>query len=330
MYFDAKFICELNSVIRESLFRSIDFCLDEVCSTVQDYDIGKIEDLRRLISSIQQVNGFLHSVNSALGAILSDRNDLSNFNNKLDCLYDNIEHIPLRCGSNEVLLYQDLCNYSKELTNYYLSQHTDQKLQTEIIPELDSIRTKQMIDSAWSIIKKVNHEAYKESRILAPVIIVIKSPGLISVSNFNLLGNLCVADCSTKKYIVDYIEAIIHECAHTILFSLSVNDELVCNDIGQTYQSAIRQDPRPMMGIFHAFFVATRVVMFFRELLSSKIKLESQERKRVQKILQKFTTVYLGSIETIKKHAKLTAQSEKIVHECENLFNKSKHKKLSA
>ena len=200
-----------------------------------------------------------------------------------------------------------------------MNQQLPKKLEILAISETEMMKTKEMISQAWKIIKQITPEAYKEAIILAPVIVVIKAKGLISFSEFNLLGNLHFADCSTKKYMVDYIEAIIHECAHTILFSFSAEDHIVLNDINQTYTSAIRKDPRPMIGIFHAFFVATRVILMFRKLINSNSHINIQEKERAKEILAQFTNVYQDSLQTIKEHGVLTEKAKTIMDECTNL-----------
>lgn len=68
------------------------------------------------------------------------------------------------------------------------------------------------------------------------------------------------------------MEAIAHESAHSLLFGFTIEEPLVLNDADQRYASPLRDDPRPMDGIYHATFVCARMHWAMSQLaLSSDI-----------------------------------------------------------
>lgn len=57
-----------------------------------------------------------------------------------------------------------------------------------------------------------------------------------------------------------YIEHIVHETSHMHLNALMAKERIVLNDSTERFESPIRPDPRPMIGVFHAAFVTSRIV----------------------------------------------------------------------
>lgn len=64
------------------------------------------------------------------------------------------------------------------------------------------------------------------------------------------------------------MEAIAHESAHSLLFGFTIDEPLVLNDADERFTSPLRDDPRPMDGIYHATFVCARMYWAMRQLSS--------------------------------------------------------------
>lgn len=64
-----------------------------------------------------------------------------------------------------------------------------------------------------------------------------------------------------------WLEHLIHEVAHLRLESVFMHERLVLNPLSeQRFRAPIRDDPRPMRGVFHATFVLARIIRVFRRL----------------------------------------------------------------
>lgn len=91
------------------------------------------------------------------------------------------------------------------------------------------------------------------------------------------------------------MEAIVHEASHSLLFGFTIDEALVLNNDEELYTSPLREDPRPMDGIFHATYVSARTHYAVSKLLQSD-SLTSDERhlcaRRLEAILQGFWQGY--------------------------------------
>ncbi len=91
-----------------------------------------------------------------------------------------------------------------------------------------------------------------------------------SVSSFMLWG-LVVFNVERYRTVLDIIPALVHEAAHLLLFAHSIDEPLVTNPIDALYSSPLRNDPRPMDGVFHATFVAARMHYVTQKLRQSNV-----------------------------------------------------------
>jgi HEXXH motif-containing protein len=64
------------------------------------------------------------------------------------------------------------------------------------------------------------------------------------------------------------VDVLVHEASHLLLFGLVGGKALSRNDPAARYASPLRRDPRPIDGIFHAAFVATRVHLTMERMRS--------------------------------------------------------------
>lgn len=67
-----------------------------------------------------------------------------------------------------------------------------------------------------------------------------------------------------------FSEHLIHETSHLHLHALMSTDPLILNSPEEKYNAPIRLDQRPMFGVFHATFVLSRIVRFFRYIVAVK------------------------------------------------------------
>lgn len=61
-----------------------------------------------------------------------------------------------------------------------------------------------------------------------------------------------------------FFEHLVHETSHLNLNVVQTLDPLVLNPSDELHPSPLRRDPRPLMGIFHAQFVLSRLVHIYR------------------------------------------------------------------
>ena len=130
-----------------------------------------------------------------------------------------------------------------------------------------------------------------------------------------------------------YCEHIVHEVSHMYLNAAMSLDPLVLNPREAKYKSPIRPDPRPMLGVYHATFVTSRIVQMF-DLLA-----EHNPTEDVLVHLQQQNNELKSGIREVQLHGDLTSSGSSIIQEASDVservedraywskFNKAKKRK---
>ncbi|MCC8465275.1 MULTISPECIES: aKG-HExxH-type peptide beta-hydroxylase [Photorhabdus] len=161
------------------------------------------------------------------------------------------------------------------------------------------------IQEALELLKTYDENTYLECVCFIDTIYLTgKTEGnyIRSGCNFNMWGMILLysADENSVPY---YIEHIVHECAHHALNIINAQDYLVLNDPEERYQAPFREDGRPMIGIFHAYFVLNRICQTLYKMSNIYSGIYEEEiRSRFNTALKKF----LDTKEIIDNHAELT------------------------
>lgn len=134
-----------------------------------------------------------------------------------------------------------------------------------------------------------------------------------SASCFGLFG-LVVINGSREFSVLHYLEHIIHEAAHIRLMLVTINDELTLNPRTERFEAPFRADLRPMNGLFHAYFVLTRILLAFSILRRSSIQAEwtAELDARIVASLKRF----FETARIIESNAQFTNLGKEIFHEC--------------
>jgi HEXXH motif-containing protein len=111
---------------------------------------------------------------------------------------------------------------------------------------------------------------------------------------------------------VGTLESLAHEAAHSLLFGFTVDEPLVLNDPEELYSSPLRDDPRPMDGIFHAAYVSARMHWTMSEVLKSGV-LEPQEADKARQARAADRQSYLQGYAMVQRHGKLSDPGKDII-----------------
>lgn len=123
-------------------------------------------------------------------------------------------------------------------------------------------------------------------------------------------------DAQLDADIIDCAASLIHEQAHNVLFALSPMEGVVENPDGQRFASPLRDDPRPLEGIFHATFVLARMVYGMSEMLASG-KLTRAQMQTAETMKRESIPLYFDGLETVHRHGVLTPQGARVLSEME-------------
>ncbi|MCW5713006.1 MAG: hypothetical protein KIT43_00630 [Bauldia sp.] len=127
------------------------------------------------------------------------------------------------------------------------------------------------IEGALDVLRRYD-PAFLADILATQRVIVLAAPvrGATSfgaASTFFLWG-LSIFNAEPRRDVVAMLDILVHESGHLLLFGLAGGGALAENG-AERHASPLRRDPRPIEGIFHAAFVATRVHAAFTRLLGA-------------------------------------------------------------
>ena len=165
-------------------------------------------------------------------------------------------------------------------------------------------------DSAMTILRACAPGLAGEvDALLREVVFVAAAPDLgydfAGGSSYMLWGALFLnAACHADD--VAMVEAIAHECGHSLLFGFTVDEPLVLNEEAERYASPLRDDPRPMDGIYHATFVSARMHWAMSRLFAAG-DLDPQSRMSVLGRLEADRRAFWSGYATVAAEGRLSA-----------------------
>lgn len=117
----------------------------------------------------------------------------------------------------------------------------------------------------------------------------------------------------TKGNTVQYMEDLVHEASHLLLYLEQIDDPIVLNDKTERFTAPFRSDLRPIEGIYHAMFVLGHVSLCFTQILAKEdINLPQDAlTKHKESALKRF----YESSHIITKYGKLTKKGQRIHHQ---------------
>jgi hypothetical protein len=110
-------------------------------------------------------------------------------------------------------------------------------------------------------------------------------------------------------------ELLVHEVTHALLSGMSCTEPLVNNSPEHGYSSPLRDEPRPMDGIYHATIVCGRLSDFYRNWAGSAA-FDCPGAIRCQEAAETFAMRFRDGRSVIDAHGDLSAQGKQLLDEC--------------
>ena len=173
-------------------------------------------------------------------------------------------------------------------------------------------------EQALTILKSYAPDIYDESYIFLNHILFINGQGIKAGSSVNALGLMYIEQHFVTT-LEDMIDMIVHESAHQYLHALSYLDEIVTNAPDERYEAPLRQDKRPLIGIYHAVFVLARITYVFKQILNNPLSL-LDDKVIIDKI-NHYTLRYNLGLKTVLEHGRLTPIGADIINSTHKLIN---------
>jgi HEXXH motif-containing protein len=166
------------------------------------------------------------------------------------------------------------------------------------------------IEAAQALLRRADPAFHDEvSQLLRMIVLAApESPDLDHLfngaSSFFLWGATFL-NADLRRSSVSLIDLLVHESSHVLLFGIGAESALTRNSGEERYSSPLRSDPRPIDGIFHACFVATRVSLAMSRLLMSGVLTQEQSREAEQRRDHNGNAARI-SLAVLDEHARLT------------------------
>ena len=107
-------------------------------------------------------------------------------------------------------------------------------------------------------------------------------------------------------------EGVVHETSHQLLFGLSVDEPLVLNDVRDAYDSPLRNDLRPMDGVYHATFVCARLSYFYHRLLEQD-RLDAADTELARRLYKLNREHFFTGLNSIERDGDVTPLGKRIL-----------------
>ena len=138
----------------------------------------------------------------------------------------------------------------------------DNALHLAAVTPAELAAARQLIGRAMDELQQAAPDLYAEVLIITREIVVAQ-PGQSrrldfgAVSSFAAWGAIGINHRAHSHW-ADCLRTVVHESAHLLLFAIARDQPLVYNDATERQSSPLRDDARPVDGIFHAAFVSAR------------------------------------------------------------------------
>jgi hypothetical protein len=182
-------------------------------------------------------------------------------------------------------------------------------------------QTAQLVAQALEILEAGDKNLSQEIRALIRVILLGEGPNkkgeltFDGASAFELWG-LIALNVLRASNRVEMAEILAHESCHALLFGFCIDGKLVLNPDDDRHASPLREDPRPIDGVFHATFVLARMYHALRVMKDSGL-LSGEERAEVETRQKKRISAFLDGLNVLRAHAQYTAEGGALIRSAE-------------
>lgn len=120
---------------------------------------------------------------------------------------------------------------------------------------------------------------------------------------------LKVPSCEHSPTLI-YLRNLVHEISHLHLYAMAGKDPMTLNAPHDLFSSPLRSDKRPMIGIFHATFVLSRMVRILNQY-----RQQFPHDLEAEKFLAENKKFFHDGLETIKNHGMLSEAGQSIFND---------------
>jgi hypothetical protein len=252
--FETKLI---NDEVKNRLSKSFSYLSELVANVIGEPLSQKLLSVSARIDSADRTDGYVYALYHELLHAIK--------NNKIE----NVKELVLNLSNYVIPSKTNVTNFSipalgedkYNLYKKYVNRDDAYELALKGCADDDFLLINDYIHQGIKIFSNIEENFCNHVfAIVGEIVIldVIKGPVFHSGTTFDTYGTIYIGKEETGS-ILSYLDKIVHEASHLFVYALNIADELVLNPYDQRFQSPFRQDTRPMIGIYHATFVAARL-----------------------------------------------------------------------
>jgi len=209
----------------------------------------------------------------------------------------------------------DFCKLSRFQQCLFSKYATEGYPDPQVFQATDGIEfkhTQKCIIEALEIIRECLPQFFYEIKNYINTFVLFSSQTMSSGSSSHLLKCIYIQTFKDNSLtsLLRILDRIIHETAHMHLHLLSMYDPLVLNSVNEKFTSPFRKDPRPMIGVFHAYFVLFRLILVMRDKNFRAVF--KNEIGEVDDMLRRYENAYQYSYKVVLEGANFTKLGKRL------------------
>lgn len=167
--------------------------------------------------------------------------------------------------------------------------------------------------------KEVAPDFFEEFQELVSEILILHGQRTRAGSSFDIFSMIYIR-CFDKEdeKITNVLDLITHEQSHLYVYLLQKDDPLVLNP-NERYEAPLRPEKRPLIGIYHAVFVLSRIQYVLRKALASQA-IPKAEASYCEETVDYYRKRFQAGFEILKKHAQMTPLAEGLIASASKLL----------
>lgn len=289
----------LKTSFNQSLITSFNYLL-EVCQEVIPSNVLTLA--REKLSSLNpesKLSGLLGLLHAEFFKA-AEQNDPMLVNYIVERLSkENLDH--------EDVTYVSLSNldeYYSPFISHIFSQEIKREVEFFSLSAEEFEKAKTSIQRGVKILERSFPDFFAEFQELVSEILVLKAKGLYQGSSSELFGMIYKSSMFRGERTADAVDFLVHEHSHLYLHSLNKDDPILLNPSERHY-SPLREDDRPLMGVYHATFVLSRMQYVLDQALILN-EIPEDEKEYCKELLTFYRKCFHEGFDTIMTHGQMT------------------------
>jgi len=295
-----------------SLIESIKYLI-EVCSeVVPDSLLSQVQQKMNNLNPEHKLSGFLSLLHCELFNS-AEKNDVKQVISIINRL--NLEEPYVEDFKFLNLADLDMCYLTSVKTIF--SQEIKREVEFFSLPSAEFKAMETSLQRGLNIYKDAFPDFYEEFEHLIGEILLLKAKGLYQGSSTDIYGMIYKSFFHHWEKLTDVFEFFVHEQSHHYLFMVNKNDPLLLNPL-DIHFSPIRKEKRPLMGIYHANFILSRVCYVLDKALANGV-IPMEEKSYCVEFLEKYKECFYEGLNTLETHGQFTPLGKAILESATQL-----------